>query len=87
MSEDDSKIQKQYREAMNQLAADLDTIFNGQAKGKDRQTCFVLLISPFDGPPGQRVNFISNGQRKEVVVMLKEITARFEGQPEMKGNA
>lgn len=83
----DNEIQEMYRNAMQRLAADLDVIFNGNAKGHDRKTCFVLLISPFDGPVGQRVNYISNGERKDVVTMLKEITARFEGQPEQKGTA
>jgi hypothetical protein len=34
-----------------------------------------------------RVNYISNGGRADVVTMLKEITARFEGQAEAKGSA
>ena len=35
-----------------------------------------------------RCNYISNGaDRKDIVVMLKEQIKRFEGQPEMKGEA
>ena len=43
----DTEIQESYRQAMQQLASDLDQIFNGKARGEDRQTCFVLLIHPF----------------------------------------
>jgi hypothetical protein len=43
-------------------------------------------VFPF-GDKG-RANFISNGaDRKDIVVLFKEIIARFEGQPEMKGRA
>jgi hypothetical protein len=84
MSEEDQVIQTKYREAMQQLAADLDQIFNGRAKGVDRQTCFVLLISPFMDIGG-RCNYISNGERKDVVAMMKEVITRFESQPEMTG--
>ena len=35
-----------------------------------------------------RCNYISNGaDRKDVVALMKEMIARFGGQPEMKGNA
>ena len=32
-------------------------------------------------------NYISNADRADVVTLLKEQLARFEGQPEMKGSA
>lgn len=81
----DEEITPQYREAMNMLARDLDEIFNGNKQGEDRTTSFVLLISDFNKTG--RVNYISNSKRADVIMMLKEITARFEGQPEMKGHA
>lgn len=82
----DDNIQSEYEAKMNALAATIDDFFNGEAKGHDRKTAFVLLISPFGDTEG-RVNYISNGERKDIVTMMKEIIARFEGWPEMRGTA
>lgn len=82
----DSKITAEYRALMNQIAAGLDEAFNGP-KGEPRKVGFVLLQFPFGGPEGARTNYISNANRKDIVVALKEIVARFEGQPEMRGTA
>jgi len=75
-----------YRAQMNSLAASLDKAFNGDKRGTDRSTGFVLLMFPFDTVEGARTNYISNADRKDIVVALKEIVARFEGQPEIKGH-
>lgn len=83
----DGEIELEYHEKMNVLASSLNEYFNGTAKGNDRQTGFILLVFPFGEKEG-RCNYISNGaDRRDVVVMLKEQIARFEGQPEMKGRA
>lgn len=83
----DAPIEDAYREQMNAVARGLDTIFNGEAKGKDRKVGFVLLVFPYESHDG-RCNYISNGaDRRDIIVMLKEQIARFEGQPEMKGRA
>lgn len=87
----DKPIEPQYIKMMNEVARALDVIFNGDVKGKDRKTGFVLLVFPYDeeghvGDP--RCNFISNGaDRKDIVALFKEMIARFEGQPEAKGTA
>jgi hypothetical protein len=80
----DDQIQDRYRREMNTLAHVLDEHFNDVEQPK--LTCFVLLVTEFDNMKG-RVNYISNGQRKDVIVMLKEVLARFEGQPAQKGRA
>jgi hypothetical protein len=36
---------------------------------------------------GDRVNYVSNGDRADMVVALKEVVARFEGQPRQAGRA
>ena len=77
-------ISDRYKREMNTLAHVLDEHFNDVEQPK--HTCFVLLVTEFNNMAG-RVNYISNGQRKDIVVMLKEVLARFEGQPEMKGHA
>lgn len=71
---------------MNEIAAALDQIFNPGKRGKDRTNGFVLLVFPFEGREG-RCNYISNANRQDVIVLLKEQLAYFEGQPEVKGRA
>lgn len=39
----------------------------------------VLLVAPFGAPPNARVNYVSNAKREDITVMMKEVTARFEG--------
>lgn len=82
----DAPIEEEHRHLMNTLAHMLDHAFNGDAKGDDRQTGFVLLVFPFDGHEG-RCNYISNADRNDVVTMLKEQIKRFEGQPDVEGHA
>lgn len=70
-----------------QLAHAIDAILNGDQKGSNRATGFVLLLFPFGDRSG-RCNFLSNGaDRRDVVILMKEMIARFEGQPEIKGEA
>jgi hypothetical protein len=83
----DQPIEEQYRVQMAAVAQTLDEFFNGNAKGQDRKTGFIVLVFPFGDHEG-RCNFISNGaDRRDVVVLMKEMIKRFEGQPEMKGTA
>lgn len=83
----DAPIEERFRDKMNYLAGALDGFFNDPAKSGERKTGFVLLIFPFGDAPG-RTNFISNGaDRKDIVVLFKEMIARFEGQPEIRGRA
>lgn len=82
----DAPIEPEYIKRMKAIASVLDETFNGEAKGKDRKTGFVLLVFPFDDHEG-RTNYISNADRKDVVTMMKEQIKRFEGQPEMTGHA
>jgi hypothetical protein len=70
---------------LNTIAGVLDETFNHGNKPKT--TAFVLLVMPFDAPVGARVNYVSNADRKDIVIMMKEVIARFEGQPEQKGTA
>lgn len=83
----DAPIQEEYHAKMNALANGIDEIFNGEAKGDKRETGFVLMVFPFGSKDG-RCNYISNGaDREDVVCLMKEMIARFQGQPEMSGNA
>lgn len=78
----DAPIEERYRKNMKMLAKTLDMIFNEPDKPK--KTGFCLMVFPFDGFDG-RANYISNAIRADIVVLLKEQLARFEGQPEMEG--
>lgn len=83
----DAPIEPAYRDMMNAVAQVLDQTFNGEATGADRKVGFVLLLFNFGDEPG-RCNFISNGaDRRHVVTLMKEMIARFEGQPEITGRA
>jgi hypothetical protein len=84
----DAPIQEAYREKMVAIAQVLDEGFNGKLKGDDRPVGFVLMVFPYGDVESGRTNYISNGaDRKDVVTLMKEMIARFEGQPEMKGHA
>ena len=84
----DAPIEAKYRKTMLKLARHLDRELNGRpAQAGIRETGFVLMVFPFGSPDG-RCNYISNGaDRADIVVLMREMIARFEGQPEMEGNA
>jgi hypothetical protein len=72
----DKDIEPDMRAIMEQIARTLDAIFNPEKK---RTTGFILLTFPFGDVEG-RCNYMSNGVRREdVVTLLKEQVARFEG--------
>lgn len=74
-------IQMELHEAMNELAKWLDNVFNGDVPKAEKKTCFVLLTASFDVTNGG-VNYISNGNREDVINLLKELIVRFENQVE-----
>jgi hypothetical protein len=83
----DGPIQADYREKMNAAMAIIDDLMNDGAKGSNRSVGIVMLMFPFGSGDG-RCNFISNGaSRNDLVVLFKEMIARFEGQPAIKGRA
>lgn len=83
----DGPVEKQYETEMRVIASGLDRMLNGENKGLDCKVGFVLLVFPFGETHGARCNFVSNGDRRDIVNVLKEMVARFEGQPEMQGHA
>jgi hypothetical protein len=82
----DAPIDQQYRDKMRRLAQALDSILNDGATGDDRKTGFCLMVFPFADFDG-RANYISNANRDDIIILLKEQLARFQGQPELKGTA
>jgi hypothetical protein len=80
----DGPIDPRYIKKMKAMASALDDFLNeGQ---QERRIGFVVIMFEFGEGPG-RANYISNAQRSDVVTLLKEQIARFEGQPEIKGSA
>ena len=78
----DAPIEERWRETMNAVAHGLDDVFNGDERPK--KVGFVLLVFPFGDDSG-RCNYISNSDRADIRVLLKEQLARFEGMPEATG--
>ena len=80
----DAPIEPDLHYVMNKLAGAIDHTLN--VDDRPKRNGFILLVFPFDGHEG-RANYISNAKRDDVVVLLKEQLARFEGQPEMTGQS
>jgi hypothetical protein len=82
----DAPIEPQYVEQMAAIAHVLDEFFNGELREQARTTGFVLLVFPF-GEKAGRCNYISNGaDRRDIIVLMKEQIARFEGMPGGEGH-
>jgi len=72
----DAPIEPGYVRQMQDIARALDGVFNS---GGERRTGFLLMVFPY-GETG-RCNYISNGaDRNDVMALLREQLARFEGQ-------
>jgi hypothetical protein len=81
-------IDPAYAEGMKVVARTIDEIFNGDKKGPARTVGFCLLVFPFGGEPGQRINYLSNAERRDMITAMKELLARFEGfDPAGEGHA
>jgi hypothetical protein len=83
----DAPIDPKFKNSMQAVAQGLDQVFNGDTKGAQRKVGFVLLVFEYGEAKG-RANYISNGaDRKDIVTLFKEQIKRFEGQPDLQGNA
>jgi hypothetical protein len=72
-------------DAVQMIAKVLDGVLNKDIS--DGKYGFVLLVFEREGQTGSRTNYVSNCQRQDVIAALKEVTARFEGQPKVEGRA
>lgn len=84
-------IQAKHHKMMNDLAHELDDRFNPALPGLprgERQVGFFLAVFDFNtNGEGGRFNYISNADRLDVRVLLREMSARFEGQAQLEGHA
>jgi len=80
MSDEHQPIQEQWRALLNDMARHIDGIFNKGERGPNRKWGFAILLFPFGAPDDQsRINYISNADRKDMIVAMKEWIARAEG--------
>lgn len=81
----DAPIEERYREHMNALANAIDEYLNGppEERAEPKKNGFIVIMFEF-GLKG-RANYISNASRQDVITLLKEQLARFEGFPQQEG--
>lgn len=88
---DDTQIAPDHRVKLTAMAAGLDQFLNDGASGRARKSGFVLLAFPLNCDPGSeqaRVSYISNGvDRGDIILLFKQMIARFSGQAEVTGQA
>jgi hypothetical protein len=83
----DAPIDQAYHDSMTAVMQAVDETFNGNRKGPDKKVGVVLMVFPFGNVEG-RCNYMSNGaDRRDIVTLMKEMIARFEGQAETSGRA
>lgn len=85
----DAPIQQQYRQQMNAIGDVLHETFNGpDVPISKAKVCFVLMVFQSGFPDGNhRCNYISTACRKDVITLLREQLAYFEGMPSSTGRA
>ena len=73
-------VDKRYVAQMNELAHVIEAWLNGPKQiGVEPKIGFVLLVSEFGQIHDGRVNYISNGDRENMLVMMEEYLARARG--------
>ena len=85
-SADHGPIEPAHHDLMNRLAHGLDQALNGDCKPDERKVGFFLTVFNFN-QEGGRFNYISNADKLDVRVMLKDVLARIEGRLEEEGKS
>ena len=81
----DAPVEAEYYNKMTAIMETLDHFLN--AGKRPREIGLVVMVFPFGDHEG-RCNYMSNGaDRRDIVTLMKEMIARFEGQPEVSGRA
>lgn len=76
------EVEPEFVETMAQIARAIDFAFNGPNGPK--RIGYVLMVFPFGDKPG-RCNYMSNGNREDVITLFKEQLSYFEGQSDKHG--
>lgn len=86
----DRARQQWWDEKMHAIGLAVDATLNpkiGDAHDPGRRFGFVLMTFPFDGPPGSRLQYISNGvDPADLVKLLREVIAQAEFQAANTGH-
>jgi hypothetical protein len=83
-------IEPRVRAQANAIASTLDDFLNGEkqpGKARERKYGFGVLIFEFGKIERGRMNWISNAERADMIVALKEMVAQLEGRVQAKGEA
>ena len=64
---------------MSSLAAGLDDILNPDRATSGSKFGFALMVYELNKPMDGGVNYVGNGAREDVLVAMKEVVARWEG--------
>ena len=75
----DAPVDPRSEDLLRALGRGLDEMLNPNPD--EKEWAFVVILTRFDETEG-RANYLSNASRDDVVVMLREQLARFEGQAE-----
>jgi len=80
----DAPVEERYREEMATVMRAINFYLNGDTPIPERKVACIVMMFNFGEGPG-RANYMSNGiDRRDVITLMKEQIARFEGMPEVK---
>ena len=85
----DGPVDADIADKMTVIMGLMDEFLNGPKDRPDyvKRHGVVIMMFPFEGFDG-RCNYMSNGaDRRDIVTLMREMIARFEGQPEIEGRA
>lgn len=71
-------------EIMAALAAMLDDILNGERIPGEDKHVFALIVMTPGAIGGSHANWVSNGERADMLAAMKEMVGRFEAQDQMR---
>lgn len=74
---------------LNAIAGAIDDALNGPKIDGRRlgTTGFAIIIFEKDGDQATVASYVSNTDRDDTYAAMKQMVARFEGQPEQRGHA
>jgi hypothetical protein len=73
-------LDPRYQDKLVAMARTLEELLNEGARGNDRKIGFCILMFPFGEVPDGRINYVSNGARREDMIgAFRELADRFEG--------
>lgn len=81
----DGPVEETYAVKMQSIARVIDEYLNGKDRAAPRQHGFVLMMFPM-GDHGGWCNYMSNADRADIMLLLKEQLARFEGGAYQEGH-